>query len=409
LTTKIGLGYEGGAEVNVMDVETTSNAGPSQDAGVVVRKLVSVGEKLPASVRDRIVALGPAAVPPLLEIFNDTSLHPEDSPGQGWAPIHAVKLLELLRATEAIDSLISTLAETTFDEIINGRIVQALEAMGQAALEPVLDAYAKDDDRDFRSALSSVLAGLKVKDERIFAILLDELAAEPGFAAGRVAEYGDPRAIPPLVQAFDNYEVKADPDNPLANQDMVEIKAAIEDLGGKLNDIQQARFDRAMKPADEWRAKFNAALEARSRGESERHQKLSRNDLCHCGSGKKYKKCHLTSDEETERTKTAKVNAAIAELREQKAQGRGPAQQMVEFAQPLIDATDGDMESVNRAMSLGMLFWNLAIIKDPVATEEALTDIMAKGMKPGTDEAEFRLFANDMIERHRKMFPEMHQ
>ena len=82
---------------------------------------------------------------------------------------------------------------------------------------------------------------------------------------------------------------------------------------------------------------------------------------------------------------------------------------MMDFAQPLIDGTDGDLESVNRAMSLGMLFWNLAVIKDPAAREDMLTDIMAKGMKPGTDEAEFRLFANAMIERHRMMFPEMHR
>ncbi len=28
---------------------------------------------------------------------------------------------------------------------------------------------------------------------------------------------------------------------------------------------------------------------------------LGRNDPCHCGSGKKYKKCHLAKDEEAER------------------------------------------------------------------------------------------------------------
>ena len=34
---------------------------------------------------------------------------------------------------------------------------------------------------------------------------------------------------------------------------------------------------------------------------------LGRNDPCHCGSGKKYKQCHLVKDEEAERAKRAKA------------------------------------------------------------------------------------------------------
>ncbi|HOW28501.1 MAG TPA: SEC-C metal-binding domain-containing protein [Elusimicrobiota bacterium] len=33
---------------------------------------------------------------------------------------------------------------------------------------------------------------------------------------------------------------------------------------------------------------------------------LGRNEPCHCGSGKKYKKCHLPQDEEAERKKLVK-------------------------------------------------------------------------------------------------------
>lgn len=38
--------------------------------------------------------------------------------------------------------------------------------------------------------------------------------------------------------------------------------------------------------------------------------KLSRNDPCHCGSGKKYKKCHLDSDEAGARAERAETKAA---------------------------------------------------------------------------------------------------
>ncbi len=34
---------------------------------------------------------------------------------------------------------------------------------------------------------------------------------------------------------------------------------------------------------------------------------VGRNDPCHCGSGKKYKKCHLSQDEEAERKLLAKA------------------------------------------------------------------------------------------------------
>ena len=35
--------------------------------------------------------------------------------------------------------------------------------------------------------------------------------------------------------------------------------------------------------------------------------KLGRNDPCHCGSGKKYKQCHLETDEAKERAARAKA------------------------------------------------------------------------------------------------------
>lgn len=38
--------------------------------------------------------------------------------------------------------------------------------------------------------------------------------------------------------------------------------------------------------------------------------KLGRNDPCHCGSGKKYKACHLAADEATARKKASDAAAA---------------------------------------------------------------------------------------------------
>jgi hypothetical protein len=53
------------------------------------------------------------------------------------------------------------------------------------------------------------------------------------------------------MRAFDDH--KQDPRESLfANRDLVEIKAAIEELGGELSDTQQAKYERAMKPTDAW-------------------------------------------------------------------------------------------------------------------------------------------------------------
>lgn len=40
--------------------------------------------------------------------------------------------------------------------------------------------------------------------------------------------------------------------------------------------------------------------------------KLGRNDPCHCGSGQKYKKCHLPADEAARAAELAATNAAAA-------------------------------------------------------------------------------------------------
>jgi hypothetical protein len=45
-------------------------------------------------------------------------------------------------------------------------------------------------------------------------------------------------------------------------------------------------------------------------------EKPGRNDACYCGSGKKYKKCHLQADEESERKALAeKAAESLAKLK----------------------------------------------------------------------------------------------
>lgn len=124
---------------------------------------------------------------------------------------------------------------------------------------------------------------------------------------------------------------------------------------------------------------------------------VGRNEPCPCASGKKYKRCCLANDE------PRKTHAD-----EEKARG-GPAQQMVDFIQPLLEGAEGDTERMQKAMNLGMLFWNIAVSKDDV--REELLQKLLEGDAAKTEEArtDFREIAEMMIQRHRDMFPELHR
>ena len=161
------------------------------DARAVVRQLIGAGGRMTAPLREQIMALGPAAVPPLVEIFTDNTMYLLDGPGEGWAPIHAVKLLCDLRAIEAIEPLLRRLVETDFTEIVHETIVSKLPALGAPVLEPALTAYAQQQGDDARTSLAMVIGRLHVLDDRILAILLEMLAINPTVIAGVLAEYGD--------------------------------------------------------------------------------------------------------------------------------------------------------------------------------------------------------------------------
>jgi hypothetical protein len=141
--------------------------------------------------------------------------------------------------------------------------------------------------------------------------------------------------------------------------------------------------------------------------------KVGRNEPCPCGSGKKYKKCHLDAGDAARSRAVAgdglspdALDAAAQLLRDKDA-GKGPASQMVDYARPILDSTDGDSESTQAALTLAMLFWNLAITRDDAVREETLSEMALRLDEEERDE--FAETAQMMIERHRMMFPEMHR
>ena len=270
----------------------------ADSARSLVRQLIDTGERLPKELRRDILHLGDAGVTALLEILEDETLTQIDSPGKGWAPIHAAELLGDLRAATAVEPMLCALARTDPLDILHDRVLSSLPKIGEPVVAPALCAAASADEETLES-VASVLARVGLHDDRILDLLLAQLRRAPAFA-GNLAEYGDPRALPSLLEALDAFELD-ESGNPFANHALIEIRSAIEELGGTLTAEQQLKCRRGQAAAESFRRELLERLEARADAPppvapAREHDRPGRNDPCWCGSGKKYKRCHLAAD-----------------------------------------------------------------------------------------------------------------
>jgi len=205
-------------------------------------------------------------------------------------------LLRCLDQEDALDLLVQQAAT-------------ALQRLGALALDRCLGAYATTPRDAFRDRLAGVMSRWGLHDERIYAALLDTLQRTPELGANYLVEYGEARALEVLAQTFDALPIQ-EGDNPLANHVFIELRCAIEDLGGQLTEAQQQKLTQADAPRRRFVAQMAWDGEApapptrrstavvcasaeRQRPLPQGKRKLGRNAPCWCGSGTKYKKCHL--------------------------------------------------------------------------------------------------------------------
>lgn len=126
----------------------------------------------------------------------------------------------------------------------------------------------------------------------------------------------------------------------------------------------------------------------------------SRNQPCPCGSGKKYKRCCGAKDCPTD----------AQDGTDRSESGDGPASALVRFAEPLLQRAGDDQESKQKALTLALVFWNMAIFPDDGAREELMESLVRPDgpFKTEEDRQYIRAMAERMIERHQQMFPGLH-
>jgi hypothetical protein len=307
----------------------------SDTARGLVELLVDAGDWPEPELLEAIVAEGDAAVEPLLEIVRRDLAARKESTALYYAP----RLLAIVGARGAIPDLLTLYR--TFDDDILDDATQALASCGAEVIEPSL-AIAADRSLGWyprsmaitaaRGATGDDLIGRQRVAEVLRDILSDCLARAEEIDEDMIelassvvcdlAELADPLARDLIEQAFQAGLVDE------FTTDRADVRGLYEQGGQPLELPDPKRWlDRYREQLAEhleWEKRYAeeyASFPVRSSeppdlGDREdgvplpppvepiryTQSRPGRNDPCWCGSGKKYKKCHLRADEATPRS-----------------------------------------------------------------------------------------------------------
>ena len=254
-----------------------------------IAALCRAGEHLSEELRAAVMADGERVVPALLQVLTDEELAYESAPDGGWAPIHAVDLLVTLCAHEAIEPMLELLRNAEFDDIVHSRIVVRLPELGGAVLEPALAHVDRTTDQDVLHALACVVAALGIRDERIYGLLCRLFKDDPNRTACCLAQYGDLRGLELLHGAIVNFETDS---SSVGNR--CDFQCLVEQYKALGTSLPVELAQHVAERERQWEiARRRTPDRAQTPFVRSTGVKLGRNDLCLCGSGKKYKKCCL--------------------------------------------------------------------------------------------------------------------
>src|SRR6185436_6676544 len=114
-----------------------------------------------------------------------------------------ILILRHLRTPKAIPVFLEDIRRTGLDATLP--VIHALREIGEPAVEPRLKFYKDTGDEDDSDA-GFLLGSLGIRDPRILEVLIERLKVDPIDAGHCLAAYGDPAAIPALLEAIDRMD-----------------------------------------------------------------------------------------------------------------------------------------------------------------------------------------------------------
>ena len=146
-----------------------------------------------------------AVIPHLILIVENERYWYDEEPGEGWAPILAVRLLGELKANQSADTLVGVVAESVPDDIVHDAALFGLMGIGPSAI-PAVQAYLRyGRDVETKTALAEVLGRVGRRSPDTFD-LLRQVWEDAGWSQNRrtvalaFGDLRDRRAVP-LLQA----------------------------------------------------------------------------------------------------------------------------------------------------------------------------------------------------------------
>jgi hypothetical protein len=267
----------------------------------LIAQLFEGGQELSEELKLQLLQAEPSLVPELVALLDDESLSEMEAPGEGWVPEKAFLVLNELRPIEMLDPVLKIIAKYERDTYLYNTIAVESIGWGDVVIEPILRYLEKHKDNPEEvSSLLCFFSDQDAKDERIFQRMIEHTKLDEGLMCQALGAYGDPRAIPHLIEMFRRFEFdKSDPMG-FHNHTFIEILAAIEELDGELPPALLKKERRLRQMREDYQQEILSS-DSWEGGEDEgeipnrqplKSQKVGRNQPCPCGSGKKYKRCH---------------------------------------------------------------------------------------------------------------------
>jgi len=273
---------------------------PEQTYAPPVSELLTLGKPSGWGRRDYLaLGLGPEHVDDLIRMALDETLHQADSGSDLiWAPVHAWRALAQLHAEEAAKPLTALLyrIDEYDDDWVGEDLPRVFGDIGPEAI-PVLADYLATDAHGLwaRVAAAHGLSEIGQRHPDAWSDVIEALTAtlerfadlDPtlnGFIISYLIKVDAVKAAPLMERAF-----KAGRVDLMVMGDWEEVQMELGLLEGRTSASPSLLRDvDALTSMEEEQAR-------------RRLREIGRNDPCWCGSGKKYKYCHLRGDQQRAR------------------------------------------------------------------------------------------------------------